>query len=474
MKFSFSPKIEKGADLLVLPFWEGPKVAADCSVLNLETALKDFKGKNGETSLCYEEKGRLLLLGLGKQEKASVEALRRAYASAAKIAFEKKIREIDLLFPKCRQKENFLRGIAEGMILTNYSFTYKCDSLKENPISLLEKITWIGIEKNDFLEKLQVIGKGVHLVRDLVNANADGKIDRLLSFAKKLHPKVKTTLLDQKKLEEKKMGLLLAVSRASSVGPYLIQVEYRGDPKSKDRVVLVGKGVTYDTGGLSLKPTEGMLTMKSDMSGAATVLGTVKTAAELGLKVNVTAVAPVTENCIGSKSYKLGDVYRSYSGKTIEINNTDAEGRLILADALAYAVEELKPTCIIDLATLTGACVVALGDEIAGLFTKDEELAEELLGASETTDELLCRLPIYDDYKEAFKSEIADTLNSGGREGGAIKAALFLQEFVGAIPWAHLDIAGPAYLLKPKYYNPMRGTGFGLRLLIEFLARRKL
>lgn len=472
MKFSFSPHLEKGADWLVLPFWEGPKAAAEIGSLNIDAAVKDFSGKNGETALCYDEGHRILLLGLGKQEKATVEALRRAYSFAARAASAKKIKHISIAFPKCKQKEEFLQGIAEGLLLTNYSFTYKHDSLKENPIALLEKVTWIGVDKTPFLDKLQTIAEGVHFVRDLVNGNADEKIGQLLSAAKKLHPKIKATTFDKKKLEAEKMGLILAVNRASSLDPFLIQAAYKGNPKSKEHVVLVGKGVTYDTGGLSLKLADGMLTMKCDMSGAATVLGAVKTAAELGLKVNVTAVAPITENCIGSKGYKPGDVYRSYSGKTVEITNTDAEGRLVLADALSFAAANLKPSCLIDIATLTGACVVALGEEIAGLFSNNEDLAEDLMGSSERTDELLCRLPVHNDYLEAYKSEIADLVNSSGRDAGAIKAALFLQEFVGNVPWAHLDIAGPAYITKPKYYNPMKGTGFGLRLLVDFLERR--
>lgn len=472
MKFAFSPNLEKGAELLVLPFWEGPKAAADYGRLSIDAAVKDFSAKNGETAFCYDGSERILLLGLGKQDKATVEALRRAYASAAKAACGKKVKHVTVLFPKCKQKEEFFQGIVEGLLLTNYSFTYKCDSVKETPIVLLDKVTFIGVEKTPLLEKFETIIGGVYFIRDLVNANADEKIEQLLKVSKKLHPKVKTTVWDKKKLEAEKMGLILAVNRSSSQDPYLIQASYKGNPKSKVHVVLVGKGVTYDTGGLSLKPTDNMMTMKCDMSGAATVLGAVKTAAELGLKINVTAVAPVTENCIGSKSYKLGDVYTAYSGKTIEINNTDAEGRLVLADAIGYAVEKLKPTCIVDLATLTGACVVALGEDIAGLFSNDDDLADDLLGAAERADELLCRLPVHSDYKEAFKSEIADLVNSGGREAGAIKAALFLEEFVGETPWAHLDIAGPAYLSKPKLYNPMKGTGYGLRLLIEFLERK--
>ncbi len=454
---------------MIVPFWEGVKEASEPTGFDLEGPLRDFKGKNGETLFAYDQGERILLLGLGKQEKASVEALRRAYAAAVRAAATKKVKQAALLFPKCKQKEEFLRGIGEGLVLTNYSFTYKHDSLKDSPIVLIEKVTFVGVEKSSVLERVLTVGEGVRFVRDLVNGNADDKVEKLVASAQKLHPKVKTTLFNKKRLEEEGMGLILAVNRSSVIDPYLIMSEYKGDPKSKAHIVLVGKGVTYDTGGLSLKPSDGMFTMKCDMAGAATVLGAVKTAAQLGLKVNVTALAPVTENCIGSKSFKLGDVYTSYSGKTVEINNTDAEGRLILADALSYAAKNLAPSCMIDLATLTGACVIALGEEIAGLFTKDDDLGEELLSSADRCDELLCRFPFYEDYKEVFKSEIADLVNSGGREAGAIKAALFLQEFVGNVPWAHIDIAGPAYQAKPKHYNPMKGTGYALRLLIEFL-----
>lgn len=475
MKFSYFPHLEKRerADLLVVPFWEGPKGAAGLGAFESVIApiLKDFLGKSGETALCYYRGERVLLLGLGRAEAATVEALRKAYASAVKVAQTNKIKKIDILFPQCKQRSEFLRGIAEGIFLTNYSFTYKSDF----STVLLEKVNFIGIEKNDSsLERMQTLCSGVHFIRDLVNKNSDDKTPKMLvEVAKNLHPKVKTIVFDKKKLEAEKMGLILAVNRASNHDPFLIQASYKGHSTSKEHIVLIGKGITYDTGGLSLKPTDNMLTMKCDMAGAATVLSAVRTAAQLGLKVNVTAVAPVTENCIGSKSYKLGDVYRSFSGKTVEITNTDAEGRLVLADALSFAVKRLKPSCMIDLATLTGACVVALGEEIAAIFTNDELLAEGLLASSDRTDELLCRLPIHNDYKEALKSEIADLVNSTpGREAGAIKAALFLQEFVGTVPWAHIDIAGPAYLSKPKHYNLVKGTGYGLRLLIDFLESR--
>ncbi len=476
MNFSFITGLQKRGktQLLVLPIWEGPKEAADLGVLKdaIRPALKDFKGTLGEVATCYVENERILLLGLGKQEKATVEALRKAYAGLVAAARLKQVDTMHLLFPQCKQKESFLRGMAEGVLLANYSFTYKGASEKTPP--LLKSIYWIDAPKTQILQRMEVIAAGVHFARDLVNMNADDKVPiKLADIARKLHPKVQVVVFDKKRIEAEKMGLLLAVNRASVHEPAFIQATYRGDAQSQEHIVLVGKGVTYDTGGLSLKPTDGMVSMKCDMAGAATVLSAVRTAAELGLKVNVTAVVPATENCIGSNSYKLGDVYRSYSGKTVEITNTDAEGRLILADALSFAARTLKPTCLIDLATLTGACVVALGDEIAGLFSPDDALAQELSDAAEEVDEPICKMPFHVDYKEAMKSEIADLVNSfASRDAGAIKAALFLHEFVGDIPWAHLDIAGPAYPSKPKHYYPVKGTGFGLRLLISFLEGR--
>lgn len=490
MKIAFHSDLEKvePAPLLVLPVWESLEEAADFGRWKKSVALVlksgDFKGRNGETYALYpegEKKGRLLLLGLGKQKEATEETLRRAYSSAVRFAQNKKIDRMSVVFPIASklEKKELLRGIFEGIALTNYAYgKLKHDALKDNPIVLLEQVGLVGVNRSEaiYLERLEAIVSSVFLVRDLVNGNADDKLSVILHEVipalKKGSAKLKVELFDKRKLEEEKMGLILAVSRGSVVDPCLIQVSYQGNPKSKEHIVLVGKGITYDTGGLSIKPTDGMLTMKCDMAGAATVLAAVRTAAELGLKVNVTALAPMAENGIDGKSYKLGDVYRSYSGRTVEINNTDAEGRLVLADALSYAVKNLKPTCMIDLATLTGAAVVALGDDISALFSKDEGLAKELLAASKVTGEPVWQLPLVAEYKEAFKSEIADTLNSGGREAGAIKAALFLQEFVSDVSWAHLDIAGPAYLNKPKHYNTTKATGYGVRLLVEFLEKR--
>lgn len=467
MKISFAAKLGS-SDLWVLPFWQGGKAAAELPI-KIQGALHDFKGKNGETLLYYSEEQRVLLLGLGPKESASIEMLRRAYAAAVKLAKSKKLKKIEILFPDCKQKEEFFRGIAEGIFLTNYSFTYKKETIKEDPIVLLDSVQFVGAPKTAILDEILPVVEGVHFVRDLVNANADEKLNLVLEKAKKLHPKIKTSIYDKKWIEKQGMGLLLAVGRGSHVDPHFVQLEYKGDTKSKKQVVLIGKGVLYDTGGLSIKPTDGMVSMKCDMAGAATVMGVIKVAAELNLKVNVTVLMPLTENSIDGKSYKLGDVYTSYLGKTVEITNTDAEGRLILADAIAYAQKNLAPSVMVDLATLTGACVVALEDDIGGLFSSDDELADRLLQASDHTDELLWRLPMHTDYFENYKSDIADMINSGSREGSSIKAALFLKQFAGDVPFAHLDIAGPAYVLKPKHYSPLKGTGYAVRLLTQFL-----
>ena len=462
MKVSFS-KERPSADLIVVPFWEGPK-AAHGETLKLG-AFEDFKGKMGEQTLLYlngQKEPRALLLGLGQEDRATSESLRRAYALAVRFAAEKKLKAVNFLLA-AREHE----AIFEGILLADYSFSYSAAPTG------LEKVCFVGKGAKETFAKAEKLVSGVKFARDLVNRNADDVTPKVLAQAALgLDERIETVVFDRKRLEKEGMGLILAVGRASPNEPVLIQAKYRGNPKSKEHIVLVGKGITYDTGGLKLKTAEGMMEMKSDMAGGAAVLGALQVAASLGLKVNVTALVPSAENCIGSKSYKLGDVYTSYSGKCIEINNTDAEGRLVLADAMSYAAKNLAPSCIVDLATLTGSVIMALGLDIAGLFSNNGALAEELLRSSESTGELLWRLPIHNEYKDTLKSDIADMLNSAGAEAGAMKAAIFLQEFVENVPWAHLDIAGPTYLKSPKYYNRAKGTGFGVRLLVDFLTKR--
>jgi leucyl aminopeptidase len=415
---------------------------------------------------------------LGPEEKVTTEKLRRSYAALTEFSIKKKIPDLNLVLPKISglDEEASLRGVVEGLLLANYTFDQlKHDSIKEEKTELLKKVHLIGGGKNTlaYAQKCLTICDGVYLARDLINGNADDvNPDHLVQVAKgfaKTLSHVKTTVFGRKEIEKEKMGLLLAVSRGSARDPAFIICEYKGNPKSKDHTVLVGKGVTYDTGGLNLKPTGSMEEMKCDMSGAAVALATLYTAANLGLKVNLTAVVPACENGIDASSYKPGDVYKSYSGKTVEIGNTDAEGRLILADALAFANDHLKPTRLIDFATLTGAMVIALGHETTGLMSNDDSIAKSLIQAGNETFERVWRLPLFEEYKDQLKSDIADIRNIGGRPAGSITAALFLQEFVGKTPWAHLDIAGTAHTNEKRRYHLKQGSGIGVRLMIEFL-----
>jgi leucyl aminopeptidase len=374
-------------------------------------------------------------------------------------------------------------GIAEGLLLANYSFdALKKDTLKETALPLLQKVFFIGKsskENGKVLEvalKAQEIIEGVYWTRDLINGNSEEVTPQFLAeAAKKLEkhfPSIHVTIRDRKWMKQEKMGLLLAVSQGSPVEPAFIVLSYTGAPKSEEQTVLIGKGITYDTGGLNMKQTGFMETMKSDMSGAATVLGTFLAVANRALPVNLVGIIPATENAVSATSYKPGDVFTSYSGKTVEIGNTDAEGRLVLADAITYAVKHIKPTRIIDFATLTGAIRIALGAEAIGLMANQDALADALISSGHTTYERLCRLPLYEEYREQLKSDIADINNVGsGKGAGAILAGIFLKEFVGDIPWAHCDIAGTAYSLEVRRYHPKFGVGIGVRLMADFLEQ---
>ncbi len=490
MEFRIAKSGDRGkADAAVIPVWQvknKPVLACSDKKLAKEITIPlsrgDFKAEEGETFLLYLDhipETRVLLIGLGGQEKLSVESLRRAYSMVTREAISMEFAQLSLYLPDSKHvsEKELCRGIAEGLSLANYQFKkYITKSAKKKNKS--PEVTCAGFIQASakFLEdakKYALIAEAVHFARDLVNSNADEVTPQYLAqiaaeLAKK-YPKVKATLLGKKEIAREKMGLLLAVNRASPREPAFIVLEYKGNSRSKDNTVLVGKGITYDTGGLNLKPTGSMETMKSDMAGGAACLGTILAAASLQLPVNVTVVIAATENCIGGNSIKPGDVFTSMAGKTVEINNTDAEGRLVLADALAYVEKYFKPARIIDIATLTGAIEVALGSSAAGLFTKDDALAGGLIQAGNATQERVWHMPLFDEYNEAIKSDIADLKNTGGRAGGACIAAAFLSNFVTDTPWAHLDIAGVSFLKERRHYMPKYGNGYGVRLLLEFL-----
>lgn len=488
MEFAYLKHAEKRkkADLLVIPYFKNHcAVALEKEMqqfLAIPLSTNDFKGKEGEIFTLYPSDSslekRVVLVGLGEKELVTTESLRRSYGSLTKSCLAKKIKKINLLIPSLEKMDEYplIRGIAEGLFLPNYHFNRQKFTLPEEAEEvLLEKVTWIGtLHQPAIVEKFYHICRGVDYTRDLVNGNADAVTPAFLAQCAedlaKDNRSIKTTIFDKKRIQKEKLSLLLAVNRGSSLDPVFMIVEYRGNPKSKDQTVLVGKGITYDTGGLNLK-SAGMEVMKCDMAGAAACLGAIKVISNLKLKVNVTAVIPATENGIDANSFKPGDVYPSYSGKFVEMMNSDAEGRLVLADALSYASKNLKPSRIIDLATLTGAIEIALGSEASGLMSTNDELSNRLIRAGDATFERLWRMPLYPEYKERLKSDIGDLKSWNGRSAGANVAAAFLSEFVDpSIPWAHIDIAATAYNSpEAKKYLTRYASGFGVRLLVEFL-----
>ncbi|NGX30749.1 MAG: Cytosol aminopeptidase [Chlamydiae bacterium] len=473
----------KPADALVIPFWQTKDEKIECAhkidskLLQRYLTLEDFKAKKGQIHVVFVDdivEKRAILVGLGKQEECDSEALRMSYSKVILSAISKKHIYLNVLFPKCKKckPQTVIPACIEGMMLANYLFEYKKPSKDKK---LVQKLFLLGISKS-YLTKAKEIAKlseSVCFARDLVNSNAEVvNSDYLAKVAKDLGklPKVKTTILEKAQIKKENMGLFLAVNQGSKFPPYLLIVEYKGNPKSKDVTVLVGKGVTYDTGGLSIKTSTGMVEMKLDMSGAASVLGTIRALCHLKSKRNVIAVVATTDNAIGPNSYRPGDVYTGCNGKTVEVTNTDAEGRLTLADAIAYSCKKLNPTRIINIATLTGSMVIALGEYIAGVMGNDDKLIQKLLNASKTTHERLWALPLPSDYLEDLKSDIADLKNSASRWGSGLKAGLFLKEFVDPkVKWAHIDIAGPAFIPKRMGYVPKGGTGFGVRLLVELI-----
>lgn len=367
----------------------------------------------------------------------------------------------------------FLQTLIEGVLLGNYKYDIKTDNEKVGEIDFIFHYSNTNLLKT-VIERSKRIIESVYFTRDLVNEPAITLTPMELAARAKRELSrqgVKVQILDKKSLERNKMNTILAVGGASDKPPCMIVAHYKPSGKQKKKIALVGKGVTYDSGGLSIKPTAGMLEMKADMAGGAVVLGIIRSAALLKLPFELIGVVPAVENMLGGNSFKPGDVLKSYSGKTIEVKDTDAEGRLILADALHYASNQ-RPDEIIDFATLTGACAVALGLFTAGLFTHNDRLADQLAESGHKTFERIWRLPFWKDFDQLIKSDIADVSNLGPRWGGAITAGKFLEHFVDKkIPWAHLDIAGPSIKHESTNYTKNYDTGFGVRLIIDYLLK---
>jgi len=437
-----------------------------------------FKGRSDETiTLLSDGPKKVTLIGVGKKEKLTQRAIRAALYSVGKMAKKQRDRSIAVAVPyliPTLNSTDSTRVIADCLSQADYKYdTYitKKDEERRAPIDAILIPIDVDAKRIKQIEsETRALREGIRTVRDLGNAPANLITpSRLAERAEETARSVgvKCTIYGRKEIERMKMGGLLAVNRGSAEEPRFIVLEY-APKKARKHVALVGKGITFDSGGISIKPAERMEEMKFDMCGAAAVIGTIEAAAKLDLRVKITGAIPSTDNLPSGSAYKPGDIVTMMNGKTVEIVNTDAEGRMILGDALHYA-SQLEPDHLIDYATLTGACVIALASEAAGLFSNDDELARKLIECGERAGERLWRLPVWDDYKDLIRSEWADMKNSGGRWGGAISAALFLKEFVDCPSWAHLDIAGTAYAEHETAREARGATGAGVRVTIAFL-----
>ncbi len=442
----------------------------------------DFTGKRDDTFLTYTDApfARMLVIGVGKSDESSMAAIRRGASLAAKRARALGAGTAALFVPSetlgSVTATQAAQAVAEGLAQGAWHFT-ELKRPPEDPKAPLTQVDLLAPSDTAAWEAGHkagaAIGAGQTLARGLQMLPSNQLTPTLLANAAqdigKRHG-IPVTVLDKAAIVKEKMGALLAVAQGSIEEPRFIMLDYQGAPGAP--VVLVGKGVTFDTGGISIKPALNMEEMKYDMSGAAAVLGTFEMLGRLKPKVHVVGLVPSAENMPSGSAIKPGDVVTSHFGKTIEVINTDAEGRLLLADALSFA-RRLQPSCVIDIATLTGAIVVALGHTATGLFGTDEALIAELKAASERADERAWPLPLWDDYRELNKSDIADVKNSGGRAGGSISAGWFLREFVEGFPWAHLDIAGTAYTDREDASRVKGPTGTGVRLFSEFVLARQ-
>lgn len=431
---------------------------------------EDFTGKPGSTvmlaGLGKVPARRVLFVGAGA---GGVGELHAAAGVAGNQSRNKGAKSVGLCAPGLAVAADGLRALVEGFSEGNYRFDrYKSESARK---AAAETLSFLGIAADPgAVSRGSASAVGQALARDLVNEPAAVVYpESLAAVAVGLAtPEVTVTVLDEVQIREKGMGGITGVGQGSDRPPRFVHLRYTPAGASKAHVALVGKGVTFDSGGLSLKPSDGMLTMRCDMAGAAAVIGTMKAVAALRPAVTVDVIFGAVENMPSGKSYKLGDILNMYNGKKVEIHNTDAEGRLVLADCLSYA-SELKPDAVVDLATLTGAAVIALGDWYSALYSRSDELAGQLLGAAQSAGEGAWRMPLPELYMDKLKAEWGDLKNVGGRAGGSITAALFLQEFVTVPKWAHIDIAGPAFLDAPLMHYVPGGTGTMVRSLVRWI-----
>ncbi len=465
------PQID--AELLAVGLCEGEELPAE---LASAPGAADAKGAYKRLAMLHPERPeRVLVVGLGRRDDLDAERARVAAALVAKEAGRLAVASLAWALPEAGDADALVEGLVTGTILGAYRFDRFQSKDPDEPTSpALESLTLLAPDSSAAAaEAARICAEAQNRARDLQslpsNVATPSFLGRRARSIASAHPAVTTDVLGRDEIAAKEMGGLVAVSQGTSEEPQLIVMRYAGGG-SGETLGLVGKGVTFDTGGISIKPSAGMQEMKMDMSGAAAVIETVGAIAELGLEIDLIAVVPSTENMPSGTAIKPGDIITQYNGKTVEVNNTDAEGRLILADALAYAVE-LGAKRIVDIATLTGAVMIALGSTYAAVIANDDELADEVERAGEETGELVWRLPLHPEYKQLTKGSVADLTNaSAKRKAGTIYAGSFLEEFVGDTPWAHVDIAGTAWDVG-REYTGSDGSGYGVRLLTA-LARR--
>ncbi|AJG99316.1 aminopeptidase [Clostridium beijerinckii] len=488
MEFKINTIKAHEADLVMLPVYSDNKDLQDEKLTVIYKHFKEgnkFKGNAGEICVATNvvESGiqDTIFIGLGSKEELTTEIIRGSFGKAIKKSIELKAKKIalNIISNEKLSVEDITKSMVEGIGFGEYRFDkYKTEANENSEIEVSICTDENGKPNSidEYIDEALILVETTKFARDLVNEPAnvlypETLAEKVIGSGNKYGFEVE--VFDEKKINELGMESFLSVAKGSELPPRLIVMRYFGDESKKDDILgLVGKGVTYDSGGYSIKPTSSMDSMKSDMGGAASVIGAISAIAKKKLKINVVGVIAACENLISGKAYKPGDIIGSMAGKYIEVLNTDAEGRLTLIDAVHYIIEKEKANKVIDLATLTGAALVALGVTTTAVVSNNDEFYKELEIASLKADEKIWRLPNFDDYKKLIKSDIADLKNTGGRHAGTITAGLFIGEFVQNKPWLHLDIAGTAWTEKETSYCSKGGTGVGVRTLY-YLAKNK-
>jgi len=484
-------QLDTTCDVLVLGLFEedtelydkyNSHLAEDLTVAIKTKRLERGFGKTYATKINNSTYEQILIVSLGKKLEFKADYVRRAMNRIVKTLNKWKHKSattniLDLVKKECKFTDKELgRLTAEGLILSDYVFE---KYLTKKADSKIERVTVQFNESRDFLAGInegKIIAESTNFAKDLVNEPSNvvtpTYLDKTVKQLFSKNPKIKITVLERKDMERLGLNALLGVTRASAEDPKLIIIQYNGSGKEKP-VAIVGKGLTFDAGGYDIKPAGNFADMKCDMAGAAAVIGTIKAMSELGVKKNILGVIPSCENMVDGSAQKPGDIVKAYNGKTIEIGNTDAEGRLILADAIAYAEKNYSPEIIIDLATLTGACIVALGYYATALISNDESLSKELIDSGNASYDRVWPLPFYEEYQDALDGDITDLKNISKQKSaaGTIIGGVFISKFVDKAKWAHLDIASTAFIPEEKEYIPKYGTGAGVRLLSYYFMK---